>query len=199
MKLLIKRTYLREDCTLGCLQVILSGEYESEYINASVLKRHPQGGAWLALCDTLEPHAIPWEDKLLIGQHRGRRIPGKTAIPEGTYHIELRYSKTYKRQMPHLLGVPTFKSVVLRTGKTSVQSRGDILVGDASHTEPFQLDNSRSTFTLLFNLIVEALDYGETVTLEVRSPKEWTYPKARSPLPSPPLRGKGVMELNDNP
>lgn len=178
MKLLIKRTYLREDCTLGCLQVILSGEYESEYIDASVLKPHPQGGAWMTLCDTLEPHAIPWENKPLIGQHKGERIPGKTAIPEGTYRIELRNSKTYKRRMPHLHGVPEFKSIVLRTGKTAEQSRGDILVGRAPRTEPFHLEDSRPIFNLLYNLIAEALDYGEKVTVVVRSPKEWKYPKA---------------------
>lgn len=176
MKILIKRTYLRENCTLGCLQVILSGEYESEYIDASVLKPHPQGGAWMTLCDTLEPHAIAWEDKPLIGQHRGECIPGKTAIAEGTYRIELRDSKTYKRQMPSLIGVPKFRNIVLRTGKTAEQSRGDILVGRATRTEPYHLEDSRSTFCLLYNLIAEALDYGEAVTLAVRSPKEWTYP-----------------------
>lgn len=177
MKLLIKRTYLREDCTLGCLQAILSGEYESEYIDASVLKPHPLGGAWMTLCDTLEPHAIPWEDKPLIGQSRGERISGKIAIPEGKYGIELRDCKTYKRQMPHLLGVPEFKSIVLRTGKTAEQSRGDILVGRATRTEPFQLEDSRLTFNLLYNLIAEAIEYGEQVTLEVRSHKEWRMGK----------------------
>ncbi len=178
MKLLIKRTYLHEECTLGCLQVILSGKYESEHIDASVLKPHPLGGVWTTLCDTLEPHAIPWEDKPLIGQHRGKRITGKTAIPEGTYRIELRDSKTYKRQMPQFIGVPEFKNIVLRTGRTKEQSRGDILVGRATRTEPFNLEDSRPTFNLLYNLIAEALDYGESVTVEVRSPKEWTFPKA---------------------
>lgn len=175
MKLLMKRIYLREDCTAGCLQVILSGGYESDYIDASVLKPHPQGGAWTTLCDTLEPPAIAWEDKPLIGQYRGERIPGKTAIPEGTYRIELRDSKTYKRRMPRLLGVPEFRSVVLRTGKTVEQSRGDILVGKSLCTEPFHLSDSLPTFNLLYNLIAESINHGEAVTLEVRSPKGWTY------------------------
>ena len=175
MKILIKRTYLREDCTVGCLQVMLSGEYESELLDATAMKPHPLGGAWLTLCDTLEPHAIAWEDKPLIGQHRGKRIVGKTAIPEGTYRIRLRASKTYKRRLPHLLAVPEFKSIVLRTGKTVEQTRGDILIGRVSRTEPFHLENSRPTFSLLYNLIAEALDQGEAVTLVVRSPKGWTH------------------------
>ena len=182
MRILIKRTYMREDSTVGFMQVILSGEYESEYLDASVLKPHPMGGVWMTLCDTLEPHAIPWEDKPLIGQHRGVRIPGKTAIPEGTYRIELRDSKTYKRRMPQILDVPEFKSIVLRTGKSAEQSRGDILVGKASlHPSPegwemWILKDSRPYFNLVYNLIEEAIDYGEAVTLEVSSHKKWTFP-----------------------
>ncbi len=173
MKILIKRTYLREDCTVGFLQVILSGEYKSEYLDASVLKPHPKGGAWTTLCDTLEPHAIAWEDKPFIDQHRGKRISGKTAIPEGTYRIDIRDSKTYKRQMPYLIDVPEFKSIVLRTGKTAEQSRGDILVGRITRSEPFHLEDSRPIFNLLYSLIAEAINYGEPVTMEVRSPKGW--------------------------
>lgn len=183
MKILIKRIYLREDCTLGCMQVILSGKYESKYIGASVLKPHPLGGVWTALCDTLEPHAIPWEDKPFIGQHGGVRIPGKTAIPEGVYRIELRNNKTYKRWMPHLVDVPKFKNVVLRQGNTVGQTRGDILVGrtkpqlSPQGKELWLLNDSRAVFTLLFSLIEEAIGQGEEVTLQVRSPKEWTYPQ----------------------
>lgn len=181
MRILIKRTYLREDCTVGCLQVILSGAYESKYMDANVLKPHPLGGVWTAFCDTLEPHAIPWEDKPLIGQHRGERIAGKTAIPEGTYRIVLRESKTYKRMMPLLLGVPEFKNIVLRTGKTAEQSRGDILVGKASPQpssvgrESWKLNDARTNFNLLYHLIAEAIDHGEDVSMEVLSAKEWTY------------------------
>lgn len=192
MKLVIKRIFLRDYCTMGCLQVIFSGDYDSEYIDASALKPHPKAGKWMTLCDTLEPRAIAWVSKPLIGQYRGVHIPGKTAIPEGTYQIALLNNKTYKRKMPTLLRVPEFKRIVMRTGKTTEQSRGDILVGKAisvvpkdstqgMHTEvpdtpaDYVLDNSRQSFNLLYKLIEEAIDYGEDVTVEVRSTKGWTY------------------------
>lgn len=93
----------------------------------------------------------------------------------------LRESKTYKRMMPLLLGVPEFKNIVLRTGKTAEQSRGDILVGKASHQpssvrgESWKLNDARTTFNLLYQLIAEAIDHGEDVSMEVLSAKEWTY------------------------
>lgn len=183
MKILLKRIYLRENCTVGCLQVVLSGRYESEFISQSTLKPHPRGGVWTTISDTIEPHAIAWEDIPLIGQKRGKRIAGETAIAEGTYRIVLRESKTYKRLMPTVVGVPEFKNVVLKTGKTVKQTRGDILVGSLPHVEcghasdnPW-LEDSRQTFNLLFSLIDEAIDYGENVWLTVSSTKRWTYPK----------------------
>lgn len=182
MKIFLKRIYLRENFTIGCLQVVLSGKYESEFISPSALKPHPRGGVWTTLCDTIEPHAIAWEDIPLIGQKRGERIAGQTAIAEGTYRIVLRESKTYKRHMPTLVGVPEFRNVVLRTGKTVEQTRGDILVGhlfraDGGHpSDNPRLEDSRQTFNLLFRLIDEAIDYGENVWLTASSPKRWTYP-----------------------
>ena len=90
MKILLRRIYLRENFTVGCLQVILSGKYESEYIALSTLKPHLNGGLWTTLADTIEPRAIAWEDKPLIGQKREERIAGLTAIAEGTYRVKLR-------------------------------------------------------------------------------------------------------------
>lgn len=182
MKILLRRIYLRENFTVGCLQVILSGKYESEYIALSTLKPHLNGGLWTTLADTIEPRAIAWEDKPLIGQKREERIAGLTAIAEGTYRVTLRDSKTYKRKMPTLVGVPEFRNIVLRTGKNVRQTRGEILVGRlAPSAEGYPADNplleeSRKIFNLLFNIIEEAMDYGEKVSIEVSSPKGWTYP-----------------------
>lgn len=146
MRLRIKRTYFRDDCTLGFLQV------------------EREGGRWEYLCDTVEPRAIAWVDRPLIGQKAGVHVPGRTAIPEGRYRIEIRESKTYKREMPFLCGVPGFRKVVLRTGRSPARSRGDILVGD------------RRTFGRLFGMIREAVSDGEPVSVEVRSPRGWGAP-----------------------
>ena len=43
MKILLRRIYLRENFNVGCLQVILRGKYESEYIALYTLKPNLKG------------------------------------------------------------------------------------------------------------------------------------------------------------
>ena len=158
MEITVKRIYFRDTYTIGAIQV--NGKY---------------------LMDTLEPHAIPWKDNPFIGQKAGERIAGQTAVPEGCYRVELRFSKTYKRTMPVLAGVPEFKSIVIRAGKRAGQTRGDILVGrlgavvDGHPSDNPHLEDSRKTFNLLFSMMEDAMEKGETVWVEVRSHKEWNY------------------------
>ena len=183
MEILIRRIYQKEECTVGCLQIVLSGAYESEFLSPSQLKAYPKGGRIGLLCDTLEPRAIAWEDKPLIGQKAGERIFGKTAIPEGRYLVRVCYSKTYKRKMPMLQDVPSFGCIVMRTGKFANQTRGDVLLGHLGRvkgghpSDHPHLEDSRCTFNRLYDLIEEAIDHGEEVHVTVRSPKGWTYPE----------------------
>lgn len=164
MKIWIDRVYFREDCTLGFLKLVFSGKYESEYLAAAGLNRElAASGRAVYLCDTLEPRAIPWQDDLSIGQHAEQRIPGRTAIPEGHYEIQMLQSRTYRRKLPFLLQVPEFKRVCMRTGKTADQSRGDILIG-------------RRPFQQLFLFISEAISHGEPISIEISSANRWTYP-----------------------
>lgn len=158
MEILIKRIYMKEDCTVGCLQILHRGY----------------------LCDTLEPHAIAWENKPLIGQKAGKLVKGKTAIPEGRYRVEIRYSKTYKRMLPFFIDVPQFKSVVLRAGKRAKLSRGDIIIGHlippgiGHPADNPLLADSRRILTALIEQIAEATNRGEEIWLTIRSPKGWT-------------------------
>ena len=49
-------------------------------------------GQWI--CDTMEPHCIDWDKEV--------KIPGVTAIPEGTYELEMKRSKKFQKIMPYL-------------------------------------------------------------------------------------------------
>ena len=73
------------------------------------------------ICDTLEPHCIDWS--------RERKLPGKTAIPEGRYRVEMIYSAKFERQMPYLQGVPHFTGVMIHQGNAPKNTQGCILVG----------------------------------------------------------------------
>ena len=107
--------------------------------------------------DTLEPRAIDWskEEKTL----------GKTAIPEGTYKVEMRYSTKFKTQMPFVQNVPHFDGIMLHVGNSVRDSRGCILIG--TRTYPSVLTHSREAVNRLILLMEE--HKGESVTLTVEN------------------------------
>ena len=107
--------------------------------------------------DTLEPRAIDWskEEKTL----------GKTAIPEGTYKVEMRYSTKFKTQMPYVQNVPHFDGIMLHVGNSVRDSRGCILIG--TRTYPSVLTHSREAVNRLILLMEE--HKGESVTLTVEN------------------------------
>lgn len=118
-------------------------------------------------CDTLEPHSINWAVET--------KIPGRTAIPEGTYGIALALSMKFHRFMPYLVGIPEFQGVMFHWGNYPKHTAGCILVGD--NTDVGKLFNSRKIFMKLYSLIEEAVKKGEKVMVHITSVKGWTYSK----------------------
>lgn len=79
---------------------------------------------------------------------RDHKIPGKTAIPEGTYKVEISWSPRFKRKLPLLLDVPGFEGIRIHPGNTVDDTEGCLLPGrkkDASHVY-----ESRLAFDTLF-------------------------------------------------
>lgn len=149
MEFRIKRMYFGDTYTIGALQYRMNSEELYTY-----------------LCDTLEPHAIDWSKDI--------KLKGKTAIPEGTYNIVFRPSRRFGKMMQYFLGVPEFSGVMIHAGNLPDDTQGCILVG--RNNAKGQVTDSLAHFKKLYSLMVDA---NEPITLEVRSPKRWTYKRAQ--------------------
>ncbi len=156
MKMRLKRMYYKDTYTIGALQV------QSED-NPNVM---------VYFCDTLEPR---WRDLT-----KEKKVAGKTAIPSGTYRIELRYSTKFGKMMPYLCDVPFFEGIMIHMGNVPSDTRGCILVGKAvrprkpEEEDPTgkatvigKLSDSRITFNKLYELIREAMKKREGVEIVV--------------------------------
>ena len=82
-------------------------------------------------CDTLEDAIRPV------------KIPNETAIPAGTYKVEVTYSPRFKRNLPLLIDVPNYTGIRIHNGSNKDHTSGCILVG--FNTAKGKLTNSRKT------------------------------------------------------
>ena len=113
-------------------------------------------------CDTLEP-----TDRLLdvFTMRPEQKIPGRTAIPAGSYPVVLTYSAKFRQTLPLLLRVPYFEGIRIHAGNTAKDTAGCILVG--RRTSPGQLSSSRFTLQQLLARLSRCSDT-EGITLTIR-------------------------------
>ena len=93
---------------------------------------------------------------------RKEKIKSETAIPIGTYKVEITLSNRFKRLLPILLNVPSFEGIRIHSGNNNHDTEGCILVG-TTRSEDF-IGNSRVAFNKLFKKMQEAKSI--TLTIE---------------------------------
>lgn len=115
-------------------------------------------------CNTLEDKVA---DVNRNGEIDGteRKVPGKTAIPYGTYKIFYGWSPRFGRNLPRLLNVTAFDGILIHPGNTAEDSAGCILVG--RNTEVGRLTQSRLYSDELNKRIDIAQRRGEPITIEI--------------------------------
>ena len=153
MELKIKRKAFEKDYTIGKL-----------YIDG------------VAYCDTLEDCDRGLTQDMPLEEIKAKKIYGKTAIPTGTYEIDMNtispkfqarsWAKPYGGKLPRLLNVPGYEGVLLHPGSYSSDTSGCLLVGKNSIKG--MVTESRKTFMdLMSHYLLPAKVRGEKITISI--------------------------------
>ena len=156
MELILKRIAKKKDYTIG--RMFIRTEC-TEMTEGSELDASTRGGLeGVYFCDTLEP---TWRDYA----HGGRKLKGRSAIPEGRYPVVITWSPRLKEWLPLLVNVPMFQGIRIHAGNTAEDTQGCILVGE--NLKRGMVLNSRRWLKRLKDKIVEAKERGEAVWITV--------------------------------
>ena len=104
-------------------------------------------------CYTLEDQVRP------IGQ----KVAHETAIPYGTYDVEMTFSQKFGKVMPLIENVPGFEGIRIHSGNTVEDTSGCLLVG--FHKDGQTISQSREAATALYQIILSAQDNGQKIEI----------------------------------
>ena len=148
-KLLLKRKYRKTDYTIGALYI--DGIY---------------------FCDTLEDCDRGLTGDMSEAEIIRRKVYGQTAIPSGTYLLNLNivsskfryhsWAKSYGGKVPRIMSVKGFEGVLIHPGNKSTDTLGCVIVGQ--NKVKGALVNSQDTFHKLMQRI--SGDNNITITIE---------------------------------
>lgn len=130
VQLELKRKYCKDTYTIGKLYI--NGEY---------------------FCDTLEDTDRQLDSNMSTEDIKNIKIKGSTAIPTGTYEVQVTYSPKFKRMMPILLDVPGYSGIRIHSGNTHKDTEGCILVG--KNKAVGKVLDSKITYNALFELLTK--------------------------------------------
>jgi len=93
------------------------------------------------------------------------KIHGKTAIPRGTYAIDITMSARFGRMLPLLLNVEGFEGIRIHPGNKAVDTDGCLLPGFDRLADG--VGKSVLAFNQLFTKLSAAKSRGERIEIEV--------------------------------
>lgn len=154
MKLFLKRIAKKKEYTIGKLYI------DNVYF-----------------CDTIEDTDRGLDQSMTKQQVRSIKIPGKTAIPTGTYKIDMNIvspkfgSKPFYKQicngkLPRLMEVVGYQGVLIHAGNTERDTDGCLLVG--KNKKVGMVLESKETFEkLVKDYLIPANKRNESITITI--------------------------------
>ena len=143
MQILIQRHALKAGYTIGRMEI--NGRY---------------------FCDTLEDTDRGLSEEMSEAEIAARKVKGATAIPIGTYRIDMQTrSPRFGRVLPRLVSVKGYAGVLIHSGNTAADTEGCILVGE--NRERGKVLNSRATLERLLVFLRAAQAEGEEIELTI--------------------------------
>ena len=153
MELLVKRVARRDEYTIGRL-----------YING------------VKFSETLEDCDRGLTQDMPLEEIKAKKIYGKTAIPTGTYEIDMNtispkfqarsWAKPYGGKLPRLLNVPGYEGILIHPFNSAAESLGCIGVGKNS-IKGMITDSSRTFMSLMSKYLLPAKVRGEKITISI--------------------------------
>jgi hypothetical protein len=95
----------------------------------------------------------------------GIKVFGETAIPKGTYAVDITPSPRFKRELPLLTNVQGFVGIRIHPGNTASDTEGCILVGQGKGANV--ITSSVKAFNALFPKLQAAKARGESILIDV--------------------------------
>ena len=153
MELKVKRKAFEKDYTIGKL-----------YIDG------------VAFCDTLEDCDRGLTQDMPLEEIKDKKIYGKTAIPKGTYDIDMNtispkfkdrsWAKPYGGKIPRLVNVPCYEGVLVHVANQASELAGCLAVGNNS-IKGMVTDSTRTFHTLMSKYLLPAKVQGERITITI--------------------------------
>lgn len=107
------------------------------------------------------------EDKDRCLENGGVKVKAQTAIPKGTYKVDITFSPKYKKKMPILLNVPQFTGIRIHSGNDQDDTEGCIIVGMSRNEKTGWVSDSKKAITELYALLFDAYEKKEPITIEI--------------------------------
>lgn len=153
MELFLERKYKKSNYTIGKLYI--NGKYFS---------------------NTIEDKDRNLNSNMPESQIKGLKVYGETAIPTGTYTIDMNtispkfkdrsWAKPYGGKLPRLLNVKGFEGVLMHVGNTCQDSYGCVLMG--LNTKKGMVTNSTEYFHKLMKELLAAKLKGEEIKITIK-------------------------------